>query len=546
MLAGAGCAAPPPGPDAVATWAGGAVTLAQVESVLRSGSISVPQGERTELVAAYRQAAERLVIERTVEERVAAAGAAVADDDPALLRATREVVLDLYHDRLRAELPSIEPGDVEGFHATHEDDFRRRPRSYVLHIFRRHQDPERPQATMTLLDDLRRRALAGESFEQLARDHSQSETRLVGGRLGWIAPGKLPPRLEEIVFALDKGEISDPVPVPGGATIFQVSEAIRERQIPLDDARPLIRDHLTREALRERVEAEIGDLQPPPDALILEAETIAPFLRRAAADDVLLHIADYRVTAGEFLELYEDWGARLPGLPFLEAAPDALYGQLVLDQLLYLHAGSTGFAEDSEVARAVALRLDALRRELTVQRWFEATMGEGIGEADLERFFDANRYLYQSPVRFRLRSLTVLARPDAATQIAELEALRDALDAGAVTFDQAATRVGGELGDLGWMTVSGLLRLEPKVAAYILGLEGVGYSVPFQLNRRLNIVAVEERQEPQPLAYDEVADRVREDYIARHQQRLYQEVLDRLLADTAFHFHEDAVLAALE
>ena len=73
--------------------------------------------------------------------------------------------------------------------------------------------------------DLKERVRQGEPFRILARKYSHSETRLFEGRLGMIGRGRLPRPLEDVVFALPKGGVSDPVLVSGGARGQGAAEA---------------------------------------------------------------------------------------------------------------------------------------------------------------------------------------------------------------------------------------------------------------------------------------------------------------------------------
>ena len=115
-----------------------------------------------------------------------------------------------------------------------------------------------------------------------------------------------------------------------------------------------------------------------------------------------------------------------------------------------------------------------------------------------------------------------------------------------INLSTAAAETGADLVDLGWHDVNTLNRLSPKLSHYVLGIEPGGTTIPFQLNHRLNIIQIEERQEPQPRPLVEVEDQVRDDYLERHKQQLYAEIEAELLQEIGFRFHEDAVLLALQ
>jgi hypothetical protein len=74
-------------------------------------------------------------------------------------------------------------------------------------------------------DELRERALAGESFEELAKKHSQDPaTAAKGGDLGWVSKGRLVPELEDAVLRMQPGEISETLRSSLGFHIVKVTE----------------------------------------------------------------------------------------------------------------------------------------------------------------------------------------------------------------------------------------------------------------------------------------------------------------------------------
>ncbi|MCU7842553.1 MAG: peptidylprolyl isomerase [Candidatus Thiodiazotropha sp. (ex Monitilora ramsayi)] len=75
------------------------------------------------------------------------------------------------------------------------------------------------------LQTLRERILGGESFETLARSHSDDKASAIkGGELGWTSPGDLVPQFEEQMDALPIDEISEPFQTPFGWHIVQPLE----------------------------------------------------------------------------------------------------------------------------------------------------------------------------------------------------------------------------------------------------------------------------------------------------------------------------------
>jgi len=74
------------------------------------------------------------------------------------------------------------------------------------------------------LDDARDRIVEGEDFGELAKLLSDGPTAPVGGDLGWSGPGTFVPEFENMIDALEIGEVSEPFRSPFGWHIVEVLE----------------------------------------------------------------------------------------------------------------------------------------------------------------------------------------------------------------------------------------------------------------------------------------------------------------------------------
>ncbi|WP_372887574.1 peptidylprolyl isomerase, partial [Shimia sp.] len=61
-----------------------------------------------------------------------------------------------------------------------------------------------------------------EDFEAAARKYSKAATAADGGRLKWLSITKLPAELRPAIMALNKGEVTAPVPLPNAIALFQM------------------------------------------------------------------------------------------------------------------------------------------------------------------------------------------------------------------------------------------------------------------------------------------------------------------------------------
>jgi peptidyl-prolyl cis-trans isomerase SurA len=79
------------------------------------------------------------------------------------------------------------------------------------------------EATRAMLNDLRRRILAGENFNVLARQYSEDPSaNYNGGEMGYVGRGAMVPQYEGTAFRMRKGEISAPFESPFGFHIMQL------------------------------------------------------------------------------------------------------------------------------------------------------------------------------------------------------------------------------------------------------------------------------------------------------------------------------------
>lgn len=78
---------------------------------------------------------------------------------------------------------------------------------------------------LTVANQILEQLQKGASFAGYARQYSEASTAAVGGDLGWVRPGQLPPQLAAVVQQMRPGQLSRPVPVPGGLSIVTVQDA---------------------------------------------------------------------------------------------------------------------------------------------------------------------------------------------------------------------------------------------------------------------------------------------------------------------------------
>lgn len=104
--------------------------------------------------------------------------------------------------------------------------------------------------------DLAKQARDGADFAELAKEHSTGPSGPNGGELGWFGAGMMVPPFEAATFAMQAGDISDPVQTQFGWHVIKLNE-VRDQPAPtLEEVRAELENQLQQGA----IEAYIAEL----------------------------------------------------------------------------------------------------------------------------------------------------------------------------------------------------------------------------------------------------------------------------------------------
>ncbi|MCQ2031510.1 molecular chaperone SurA [Stutzerimonas zhaodongensis] len=110
---------------------------------------------------------------------------------------------------------------------------------HVRHILIKPSQIRSEEESRRLIERLRDRIIAGESFADLAKNFSEDPgSALNGGDLNWVDPSSLVPEFQEVMANTPGGQLSEPFKTPYGWHILEVlgrratdaSEEVREQQ----------------------------------------------------------------------------------------------------------------------------------------------------------------------------------------------------------------------------------------------------------------------------------------------------------------------------
>lgn len=97
----------------------------------------------------------------------------------------------------------------------------------------------------------------GMSFEDAAAEYGTDGTSATGGDLGYFGAGMMVPEFEEAAFAMEVGELSEPVQSQFGWHLIQLEDSRLSEAPPLDQ----VRQQVAQQVLYESYEAAIEDIR---------------------------------------------------------------------------------------------------------------------------------------------------------------------------------------------------------------------------------------------------------------------------------------------
>ena len=155
----------------------------------------------------------------------------------------RQLLIQKVTDQALDDRIEISAGQVADYYQAHAEAF-----SQPAQVHAR-------QAVLVSLEEaqaFRRKVLGGEDFSALAQTQSQGPEAEKGGDLNWLSPGQILRPLDQVLFALPTGKLSDPVRTDYGVHVLQVLERREARTPALAEVEPMIRKQL-RDQERERL-----------------------------------------------------------------------------------------------------------------------------------------------------------------------------------------------------------------------------------------------------------------------------------------------------
>jgi hypothetical protein len=226
-----------PGADVVATYDGGQSTTADVDRAVLALTAAEREA-RTRDASGLESLIREIVVDRLLLAEARARGPVEnAQLGAAVLEEERDATANLCVAGRIPEPKAPAEDELRRIYERNRSLYRREARRLVFHIFLRQRAGTSRQNVRDRAEKLRQRVLDGESFSRVAKEESDSESRQLGGLLGWLSREDCPGDLGDVVFSLAVQQPSAPVGTRDGFHLFYVESAFEEKRFSFEEMR---------------------------------------------------------------------------------------------------------------------------------------------------------------------------------------------------------------------------------------------------------------------------------------------------------------------
>jgi peptidyl-prolyl cis-trans isomerase SurA len=158
---------------------------------------------------------------------------------------------------------NITDKDIQDYYEKHKSEFVRDEKVFLSEILISTQgkDAAATAAAERKAKQVAADAAKGQRFSDLARDNSDAATAKQGGELGGYKKGDLSKQIEDAVWNLPKGAVTQPIRIPTGFEILKVDDHTKAGLAPLSDVRSEIENILYGPKMQPKVREYLTQLR---------------------------------------------------------------------------------------------------------------------------------------------------------------------------------------------------------------------------------------------------------------------------------------------
>ena len=153
--------------------------------------------------------------------------------------------------------------EVKQYYDAHQKDFVKPEQVELAEIFLDTKD-KTPQEIETIeqkANDYRNRVIKGEEFSEIAKRYSEGSTKDKGGVLGTFERGQLSKQLEDVVFKMDKGQITEVIQTKTGFEILKVIDHFQAGLQPVDKVETEIMNRIYMQKMQPQMREYLARLR---------------------------------------------------------------------------------------------------------------------------------------------------------------------------------------------------------------------------------------------------------------------------------------------
>ncbi len=181
-------------------------------------------------------------------------------------RIRRQAMIRQLQDReIRARVV-VSPIEVEAYYNEHPEEFSGTEKIRVRSFTIKKDDTAREkglkdETSRTKIEDIRKKILSGENFGELAKKFSEDTNAANEGMGDWMEHGSMIPIIDEVIFNLKQGEISQVIESPMGYHLFRVEEKQQKYHLTLEQAREQVYARIYQKKSQDRFQEWMKDLK---------------------------------------------------------------------------------------------------------------------------------------------------------------------------------------------------------------------------------------------------------------------------------------------
>ena len=385
-------------------------------------------------------------------------------------------------------------------------------------------------------EEVRRALLGGADFDALAKSCSQSQSRFHGGHaiVNW---GQLDPEWERVVFAMQPGEISAPIPTPDGYDVIILDDRVDAPQAELEKISGQIEVTLRKRKYDELAAAWSAELRQKYHVADASLDrTPAALLRTLIkAPDTVLATWD----GGGSLKIKDTFTAdelkawsELPPVRAQHEVEGRIRATLN-DPLVTLEVKERKIAAVPEIATDVQRYREYIMESVLFRDHIFHDLK--ITPEDLKKYYDEHRGEFVDVEQRRVSQILVASEADAAKLHAKLASGADFEElAKTSSRDMVSARSGG---DLGWITAEKV----PASLKAVLTLGKGEYTKPIHTSLGWHIIKVTDIKSPRQLTIDEAKEALQKKALDAKQRSARAEWVTKLRAAAKIEISDVAI-----